>query len=64
MDVSWRRRRRRGVFVLRRGSSQMFRWRPPSVGFYSNLEQPWIGVILYGVGANTHKELDLEVLIH
>jgi hypothetical protein len=30
----------------------------------SNLEQPWVGAILYGVGANTHKELDLEVLIH
>jgi hypothetical protein len=21
----------------------------------SNLEQPWIGAILYGVGVNTHK---------
>jgi hypothetical protein len=29
----------------------------------SNLEQPWMGAILYGVGVNTHKELDLEVLI-
>jgi hypothetical protein len=29
----------------------------------SNLEQPWMGVILYGVGVNTHKELDLEVLM-
>jgi hypothetical protein len=29
----------------------------------SNLEQPWIGAILYGVGVNTHKELDLEVLM-
>jgi hypothetical protein len=28
-----------------------------------NLEQPWIGAILYGVGANTHKELDLDVLM-
>jgi hypothetical protein len=25
----------------------------------SNLEQPWMGAILYGVGVNTHKELDL-----
>jgi hypothetical protein len=25
----------------------------------SNLEQHWMGVILYGVGMNTHKELDL-----
>jgi hypothetical protein len=24
----------------------------------SNLEQPWMGVILYRVGVNTHKELD------
>jgi hypothetical protein len=24
----------------------------------STLEQPWMGVIRYGVGANTHKELD------
>jgi hypothetical protein len=24
----------------------------------SNLEQPWMGVIIYGVGVNTHKELD------
>jgi hypothetical protein len=24
----------------------------------SNLEQPWMGVILYGVRVNTHKELD------
>jgi hypothetical protein len=23
----------------------------------SNLEQPWMGAILYGVGVNTHKEL-------
>jgi hypothetical protein len=30
----------------------------------SNLEQPWMGAILHGVGVNTHKELDLEVLIH
>jgi hypothetical protein len=30
----------------------------------SNLDQPWMGVILYGVGVNTHKELDSEVLIH
>jgi hypothetical protein len=29
----------------------------------SNLEQPWMGVILYGVGVNTHKELDSEVLM-
>jgi hypothetical protein len=29
----------------------------------SNLEQPLMGAILYGVGANTHKELDLEVLM-
>jgi hypothetical protein len=29
----------------------------------SNLEQPWMGVIIYGVGVNTHKELDLEVLM-
>jgi hypothetical protein len=29
----------------------------------SNLEKPWMGVILYGVGVNTHKELDLEVLM-
>jgi hypothetical protein len=29
----------------------------------SNIEQPWMGAILYGVGANTHKELDLEVLM-
>jgi hypothetical protein len=29
----------------------------------SNLEQPWMGAILYGVGANTHKVLDLEVLM-
>jgi hypothetical protein len=29
----------------------------------SNLEQPWMGVILYGVGVNTQKELDLEVLM-
>jgi hypothetical protein len=29
----------------------------------SNLEQPWMGAILYGVGVNTHKELDLEVLM-
>jgi hypothetical protein len=29
----------------------------------SNLEQPWMGAILYGVGANTHKELDSEVLM-
>jgi hypothetical protein len=36
---------------------------PSSVGFYSNLEQPWIGAILYGVGANTHKEHDSEVLM-
>jgi hypothetical protein len=28
----------------------------------SNLE-PWMGAILYGVGVNTHKELDLEVLM-
>jgi hypothetical protein len=30
----------------------------------SNLEQPWVGAILHGVSVNTHKELDLEVLIH
>jgi hypothetical protein len=30
----------------------------------SNLEQPWVGAILLGVGVNTHKDLDLEVLIH
>jgi hypothetical protein len=30
----------------------------------SNLEKPWMGAILHGVGVNTHKELDLEVLIH
>jgi hypothetical protein len=30
----------------------------------SNLEQPWMGAILHGVGVNTHEELDLEVLIH
>jgi hypothetical protein len=30
----------------------------------SNLEQPWMGATLHGVGVNTHKELDLEVLIH
>jgi hypothetical protein len=29
----------------------------------SNLEQPWMGAILYGVGVNTYKELDLEVLM-
>jgi hypothetical protein len=29
----------------------------------SNLEQPWMGAILYGVGVNTHKELDLKVLM-
>jgi hypothetical protein len=29
----------------------------------SNLEQPWMGVILYGVSVNTHKELDSEVLM-
>jgi hypothetical protein len=29
----------------------------------SNLEQPCMGAILYGVGANTHKELDSEVLM-
>jgi hypothetical protein len=29
----------------------------------SNLEQPWMGAILYGVGVNTHKELDSEVLM-
>jgi hypothetical protein len=29
----------------------------------SNLEQPSMGVILYGVGVNTHKELDSEVLM-
>jgi hypothetical protein len=29
----------------------------------SNLEQPWMGAILYGVGVNTDKELDLEVLM-
>jgi hypothetical protein len=29
----------------------------------SNLEQPWMGAILYGFGVNTHKELDLEVLM-
>jgi hypothetical protein len=29
----------------------------------SNLEQPWMGAILFGVGVNTHKELDLEVLM-
>jgi hypothetical protein len=30
----------------------------------SNLEQPWMGAILNGVGVNTQKELYLEVLIH
>jgi predicted polyphosphate/ATP-dependent NAD kinase len=29
----------------------------------SNLEQPWTGAILYGVGVDTHKELDSEVLM-
>jgi hypothetical protein len=29
----------------------------------SNLEQPWMGVILYGVGVNTHEELHSEVLM-
>jgi hypothetical protein len=29
----------------------------------SNLEQPLMGVILYGFGVNTHKELDSEVLM-
>jgi hypothetical protein len=29
----------------------------------SNLEQPWMGAILYGVGVNTYKELDSEVLM-
>jgi hypothetical protein len=29
----------------------------------SNLEQPCMGAILYGVGVNTHKELVLEVLM-
>jgi hypothetical protein len=29
----------------------------------SNLEQPWMIAILYGVGVNTHKEPDLEVLM-
>jgi hypothetical protein len=29
----------------------------------SNLEQHWMGAILYGVGVNTHKELDSEVLM-
>jgi hypothetical protein len=29
----------------------------------SNLEQTWMGAILYGVGVNTHKELDLDVLM-
>jgi hypothetical protein len=29
----------------------------------SSLEQPWMGAILYGVGVNTHKELDLELLM-
>jgi predicted polyphosphate/ATP-dependent NAD kinase len=29
----------------------------------SNIEQPWVGAILYGVHVNTHKELDLEVLM-
>jgi hypothetical protein len=29
----------------------------------SNLKQPWMGAILYGVGMNTHKELDSEVLM-
>jgi hypothetical protein len=29
----------------------------------SNLEQPWMGAILYGVGVNTHRELDSEVLM-
>jgi hypothetical protein len=28
-----------------------------------DFEQHWMGVILYGVGVNTHKELDLEVLM-
>jgi hypothetical protein len=30
----------------------------------SNFEQSWMGAILHGVGVNTHKELDLDVLIH
>jgi hypothetical protein len=30
----------------------------------SNLEQPWMGAFHHGVGVNTQKELDLEVLIH
>jgi hypothetical protein len=29
----------------------------------SNIEQPWMDAILYGVGVNTHKELDSEVLM-
>jgi hypothetical protein len=29
----------------------------------SNLERPWMSAILYGVGVNTYKELDLEVLM-
>jgi hypothetical protein len=29
----------------------------------SNLEEPWMGAILYGVGANAHNELDSEVLM-
>jgi hypothetical protein len=29
----------------------------------SNLEQPWMAAILHGVGVNTHKELDSEVLM-
>jgi hypothetical protein len=29
----------------------------------SNLEQPWMGAILYGVGVNIHMELDSEVLM-
>jgi ABC-type Fe3+-citrate transport system substrate-binding protein len=29
----------------------------------SNLEQPWMGAILYEVGANTHKEFDSEVIM-
>jgi hypothetical protein len=29
----------------------------------SNLEQPWMGAVFNGVGANTQKELDSEVLM-
>jgi hypothetical protein len=29
----------------------------------SKLEQPWMGMTLYGIGVNSHKDLDLEVLM-